>query len=146
MLTIGRIVIVAQEDGEVPAIVSEVNGRTCCLTSFPPRRTPITVIDVPWFETREKAYAHRATLSAQNTKVAYLPYHQTGAPLVSLEQVTSEVRENERQIAALLSRPPETAEEWAAARPDLQDSERGRTLPPITGRLNVPIDPVMLRR
>ena len=147
MLTIGRIVIVLQGDDEVPAIVSEVTGAICCATAFPPRRPPVPISDLPWFETRERAYAHRGASSVQNEKVAFLPYHQTGAPLVSLEQVTDELKSNDRKIAALLLTPatPETAEDWARARPDLQDSERGRTLPPITGRLNVPLGIIGLK-
>lgn len=147
MLTIGRIVVVVQGDDEIPAIVSEVTGTTCCVTAFPPRRTPLTIYDLPWFTSRERAYAHRETLSAQNTKVAYLPY---AAPpeVVSLDQVDSALLENERKIGRLIdavARPPETAEEWAKARPDLQDPERGRTLPPIRGVLNVPLADFLLK-
>ena len=149
MLTIGRIVIVLEGGDEVAAIVSEVTGATCCVTAFRPRCAPVPIYDLPWFETREKAFAHRGASSVQNEKVAYLPYHLTGAPLVSLEQVTDELKSNDRKIAALLTPAtpafPETPEDWARARPDLQDHERGRTLPPITGRLNVPLGIIGLK-
>lgn len=150
MLTIGRIVVVVQGDDEIPAIVSEVTGTTCCVTAFPPRRTPLTIYDLPWFTSREKAYAHREAMSAQNTKVAYLPYAAPPA-VVSLDQVDSALQENERKIERLIDAVmpdrtlPETAEEWAAARPDLQDPERGRTLPPIRGVLNVPLADFLLK-
>lgn len=137
-LTIGRIVVVHQSGAEIPAIVSEVGpDARCCVTAFPPRRSPVTILDLPVFASRHDAMTWLASQSAQNTHVGYLPYggDAAPAPLDSLSQVTSELEDNDVRLRELAAR---------AVEHDLQDVEIGRTLPPIQGTLNVPIDPVRL--
>lgn len=49
-----RIGDVVMMDG-CPAIVTEINGPTCCVTVFRPRSVPVHVDDIPWFEARYQA-------------------------------------------------------------------------------------------
>lgn len=150
MLTIGRIVTVYQSGAEIPAIVSEVTGHVCCATGFPPRRSPVTITDLPWFRSRHDALEWLHGQSAQNTHVAYLPYHGSDEPPISsLAQVASELADNDEALLALTQRAAEAAAAAVDAPPvgrDLQDAEIGRTLPPITGQLNVPINALFLNQ
>lgn len=140
MLTIGRILIVHQSGNEIPAIVTEVNGTSCCVTGFPPRRSPVTIIDLPWFRARHEALEWLSAQSAQNTHVGYLPYKGDEAlPIDSLAQVSSALADNDAELRALVER---VGTEPAPTH-DLQDAEIGRTLPPIRGVLNVPLDPLI---
>jgi hypothetical protein len=136
MLTIGRILIVHQSGTEIPAIVTEVNGTSCCVTGFPPRRSPVTILDMPWFRARHEALEWLGAQSAQNTHVGYLPYKGDEAlPVDAIVQVASALADNDADLRALVER--------AGAGHDLQDPEIGRTLPPIRGVLTVPLDPLI---
>ena len=106
---------------DVPGIVNEVGRGTVCVALFPARRSPMTVMDIPFFGSRREAVAWLESQSVPNQDAAYPVAPDLDLP--TAEQVNDEADRNLDEIRKVVE--------------PLHKAADGACLPPITGELRM---------